>query len=198
MIYYSSHKSKAGFTLIELLVVVAIIALLSSIIFASVNKARANARDKTRLQSMVALRNALELYFTKNGHYPVTNGTIFTSDSDTQGNFDNSQLTNWIPGLVADKDISVLPHDPNAGVPNAYCDPTSSWWGNPESAEYVYYSHDGTGYALASVCGAEAPINTGSPFFDTWLKVNNGFTDLHMLKMCVGTYDCNGGDWGYL
>jgi len=68
----STYKLKAfGFTLIELLVVIAIIGLLSSIVFASLNKARAKARDSKRVQDLVQLRNALELYaLSNNGLYP--------------------------------------------------------------------------------------------------------------------------------
>lgn len=70
-----SLKSKThilGFTLIELLVVISIIGLLSSVVLTSINSARIRSRDSERVQSLVQLRNALELYKADNGSYPVT------------------------------------------------------------------------------------------------------------------------------
>ena len=65
-----STKNNKGFTLIELLVVVAIISLLSSIIFASLGSARAKARDTRRMADLRQLQTALELYFNDVGRYP--------------------------------------------------------------------------------------------------------------------------------
>ncbi len=62
---------KKGFTIIELLVVIAIMSLLSSIIFGSLQEARAKSRNSQRVQSLVQLRNAIELYRLNNGRYPV-------------------------------------------------------------------------------------------------------------------------------
>lgn len=56
-----------GFTLIELLVVVAIIALVSSVVFASLATAKAKARDANRIATARSLRTALALYEDKNG-----------------------------------------------------------------------------------------------------------------------------------
>lgn len=61
---------KRGFTLIELLVVIAIIGILSSVVLASLNSARAKSRDAKRLSDIKSLQFALELYFDQNKEYP--------------------------------------------------------------------------------------------------------------------------------
>ena len=64
---------KKGFTLIELLVVISIISLLSTVIFANMNIARAKARDAQRLQNVRQLKIAIELYINDNGNPPLPN-----------------------------------------------------------------------------------------------------------------------------
>lgn len=65
--------NKKGFTLIELLVVIAIIALLSSVVLASLNSARAKARDAKRVQDIQQLVRAVSLYASdNNGNYPTS------------------------------------------------------------------------------------------------------------------------------
>lgn len=63
-------KSKKGFTLLEILVVVAIIGLVSSVIFVMLNNARMKARDSKRYAEVDALKKALELYYHDNDQYP--------------------------------------------------------------------------------------------------------------------------------
>ena len=63
-----------GFTLIELLVVISIIALLSSVVFASINTSRSRARDSRRLADIKQIQTALELYYDSNKLYPPING----------------------------------------------------------------------------------------------------------------------------
>jgi prepilin-type N-terminal cleavage/methylation domain-containing protein len=59
-----------GFTLIELLVVIAIIAILSTVVMAGLNSARAKGRDAKRLSDMKQLQSALELCFDNGVGYP--------------------------------------------------------------------------------------------------------------------------------
>ena len=62
-------KNKKGFTLIELLVVVAIISLLSSIVFASLNTARFKTRDAAIKNQLSSLRTAAEILYINTGTY---------------------------------------------------------------------------------------------------------------------------------
>lgn len=79
------YRAQAGFTLIELLVVIAIIGMLSSVVLASLNTARAKARDARRLSDMSQVRTALELYYSDNNNrYPPEGvGTYFVRDIAT-------------------------------------------------------------------------------------------------------------------
>ena len=63
-------SNKKGFTLIELLVVIATIALLASIILASLNSSRVRARNLNRTQIAKQYVNALELYHSDHAGYP--------------------------------------------------------------------------------------------------------------------------------
>jgi len=65
-------SKKKGFTLIELLVVIAIIGILSSVVLASLNKAREKSRDTRRIADLSSLQLALELYFDDEANYPAT------------------------------------------------------------------------------------------------------------------------------
>ena len=70
-----SHKknlsaSKHGFTLVELLVAIAIIGILSSIVFSGLSSGRGKSRDAQRLSDLKTINGALENYFAQNGTYP--------------------------------------------------------------------------------------------------------------------------------
>jgi prepilin-type N-terminal cleavage/methylation domain-containing protein len=84
------NKEK-GFTLIELLVVIAIIAILSTVVMAGLNSARAKGRDAKRLADVKQLQAALELFFDTCSGYPnlapgvVGTGLTTATTSTTAG-----------------------------------------------------------------------------------------------------------------
>ena len=59
--------NKRGFTLIELLVVIAIIGILSSVVLASLNSARAKGADASIKSSLANMRAQAELYYDGTG-----------------------------------------------------------------------------------------------------------------------------------
>ena len=68
------NKNK-GFTLIELLVVIAIIGILSSVVLASLNSARAKGADAATKSSLANMRAQAELYYDTNSGYSIANLT---------------------------------------------------------------------------------------------------------------------------
>lgn len=85
-------KDFKGFTLIELLTVIAIIALLASIILASLSTARLRSRDAKRVSDIKNIELALSLYYNDHSVYPAT-------------------LSQLAPTY-----ISVIPTDPSGGT----------------------------------------------------------------------------------
>ena len=64
-------KTNKGFTLIELLVVIAIIGILSSIVLASLNTARAKGSDAAIKANLSGIRAQAEILYDTNGGYGV-------------------------------------------------------------------------------------------------------------------------------
>ncbi len=134
-----------GFTLIELLVVISIIGLLSTIVLASLNTARAKARDQQRISTMRQFANALELFYSNYGRYPDTQGNFITSctvaspaawlsDSPASG---TAYGTGWSTNL-----ISVQPHDPKESFTTCI-NPWDNAYPSTQGAGYAYYSENG-------------------------------------------------------
>jgi prepilin-type N-terminal cleavage/methylation domain-containing protein len=147
-----NNRTIKGFTLIELLVVIAIIAMLASIIIASLNSARAKARDSVRLADLRQVQTALELYATNNGgRYPSTGGAWRAGSSACNATYGSGDpgygATGYISGLVPAY-ISELPEDPK-GVSANRC--------------YLYFSN-GTDYQFLAWFTVEtAPTLVGNP-----------------------------------
>jgi len=102
-----------GFTLIELLVVVAIIGLLSSVVLASLNSARAKARDAQRATSIRQVQIALEFYYDNNGSYPSSPDVVLTTALTVP-------LAPYIKQIPVDPSSSVYRYYNNAQNPATY------------------------------------------------------------------------------
>ena len=103
-------QMKRGFTLIELLVVISIIALLSSIVLASINTAREKARDAKRLADIRSIQSALTQYKLDNGVFPTVGGAWASNCSNS-----SAYLTQWnstLAGKLAPY-LTELPDDPS-------------------------------------------------------------------------------------
>ncbi|MEZ4104241.1 MAG: type II secretion system protein [Candidatus Paceibacterota bacterium] len=125
---------KNGFTLIELLVTIAIIGILSSILYANFESAREQSRDKVRMTSLKELQLAVELYKSQNGQYPAQGcGTAGSfAGPGLAGGSGFASCSTYITGLTPDF-ISELPTDPNQ---------------ENETDKGFYYSSDGNSYKI--------------------------------------------------
>lgn len=142
--YIKNHSAQAGFTLIELLVVIAIIGILASVILASLNSARAKARDARRAEDMEQITTALAMFYNDHGCLPRTSGSTCISgysEADT-GGWDYSTIGGFMTFLKAGGYMPEVPVDPtNSGsmLYRYYCYPGAT--GGPVLA---YWKEDGT------------------------------------------------------
>ncbi|MEN9921325.1 MAG: ral secretion pathway protein [Candidatus Parcubacteria bacterium] len=109
-------KNQKGFTLIELLVVVAIISLLSSVVMAALNDARARARDARRIEDLRQINNAIQLYIQDHGEAPEVDGGTHVSYSSHQNGGDWDNLADMLRPYIKKMPVDPLNDTP---IPNA-------------------------------------------------------------------------------
>jgi prepilin-type N-terminal cleavage/methylation domain-containing protein len=125
----NKNRRHSGFTLIELLVVIAIIGLLSSVVLASLNSARAKAKDAKRKSELQQIVRALEFYYDEYGAYPPHR------PSNTCGGFRPDWSTsyctesNWLTTDSNFLKFINLPKDPsNVLVGGGAHSDDTPWW----------------------------------------------------------------------
>jgi general secretion pathway protein G len=128
------HMKNKGFTLIELLVVIAIIGILSSVVLASLNSARAKSRDARRVADLRQLKIALEMYFNTNNAYPQTPSGNLVSNCDGDTTLDTA-----LAGLVSGGFLSKIPKDSLGNWPYCfYYQAPASYGGCPGATSFPY------------------------------------------------------------
>ena len=139
-----SNIHTTGFTLIELLMVIAIIGTLSSIVLASLNTARMNARDARRLSDINQIQTALELYYDDNNETypgPVSSWGEGGCSWDSSGRDTDSDGVYWLEPLQSSGYMPVMPVDPlNTG--------------DCGSPSYAYFRYNAGSYGCAASEGA--------------------------------------------
>lgn len=109
------QKNNRGFSLIELIVVCGIIALLVTVVLASIFEARKNTRDQARIAYLAEIELALELYREVNRDYPTNSGEIASGNAIYN---DLSPYLSSVPAGLADGNQYYFGYDSNAECPD--------------------------------------------------------------------------------
>ncbi len=160
-----------GFTLIELLVVVAIIGILASVVLASLNSARSKGRDAKRLSEIKQLMTALEMYYSEEGHYPISSCTNAQPGTGWCNSVESlTSNKHWIvDGATTDALASYLPSDPVDPSPTTVNG--TNWMMNPGVYYYSSYGYEGDGRWYILVFKLE---NSNSKIKSTPIKTCDG------------------------
>ncbi len=120
------NKKNKGFTLIELMVVISIIALLSSVVLASLKEVRDKAIAQKFKSEMQQFISALELYRTNVGNYPYEglNSGISPRWGKLNNDSSSSNIATSLETFLVPKYLSKLPSVPK----NSYTQTSSAWF----------------------------------------------------------------------
>jgi prepilin-type N-terminal cleavage/methylation domain-containing protein len=134
-------KNTKGFTLIELLVVIAIIGILSSVVLASLNTARAKGSDAATKANINNARAQAENFYDTYGTYVGVCGPAGIAQQ-IAGALSSSGATGTSTGLASATNISC----------NGISSPSAAWAVQaPLKTSGVYFCVDSTGKATTTI-----------------------------------------------
>ncbi|TSC77748.1 MAG: putative General secretion pathway protein GspG [Parcubacteria group bacterium Gr01-1014_33] len=175
----------AGFTLIELLVVIAIISVLASVVLASVNSARAKARDARRLSDMKQIQLALQLFYDTNNRYP---SVAESGDDPGLAGWRVSFLPNFLAALTPTY-MPIIPGDPiNSGPPVSDGNPFGSMFNSRPDGTffYMYYNYG---------AGSSYGYSWSGPFSVFGFRSVEATDKTKLPKAQCGPMPCTGGSY---
>ena len=122
-----ASRARRGFTLIELVVVVLVMGILAAVAAPKMFDTASNAKINTTRQSLVVLRDAIELYKATNGSYP---GATLTTVIATylKGPFPKSS----VPGATGDGSVRIV----NTGT-GLTASGTEDWAYNTQDGSFI-------------------------------------------------------------
>lgn len=130
---------KKSFTLIEILIVIAIIAILASVVFISLNSGKNRAKNARAMSDLHALKVALQLYYDAHGEVPRN---VYNGRSCKIGITPNPYNNNkpCLQELVDEGYLSSLPKGPENKCPES-CGLTESEGSVCTKNCYFYYRY---------------------------------------------------------
>ncbi|MFA6430556.1 MAG: hypothetical protein WC229_01535 [Candidatus Paceibacterota bacterium] len=102
---------KKGFSIAEIVVVVGIMALLTTLVYTSLDGSKKQSRDQKRVSDISSVQLALEQFYARNKYYP--NSLSINSTDDL-----SKYLSSVPDGVVYAPLVSINPSDP---IPNTKC-----------------------------------------------------------------------------
>lgn len=152
---FRRFSAERAFTLVEILIVISIIAILSSVVFASVRKARIRARDARRLSDIGQIVIALNLYASDHDGYPSTleNGDWWhclgmrSDQSCWRGEYSGLDSVN---AKLAPY-ISPIPLDPRN---DASCNGEAYAYGTFSNMARLHWYYENTDVSTSKACGS--------------------------------------------
>jgi general secretion pathway protein G len=127
----TARRIRRGFTLIELVVVVLVMGILAAVAAPKMFDTASNAKINSSRQSLVVLRDAIELYKAQNGTYPGQGGSGTALATDLAGFIKGSFPKVQIPGAKNDGTVKWDTGATGVGAPDG-------------STDWLYNKNDGT------------------------------------------------------